>query len=156
MLDILRGAISRLMRKLRLVPPVLSMGTKAIVLDDSDRVLLVKHTYSPGWHFPGGTVEAGETVSANIRRELLEETGVSLAQEPKEILGVYYNDAQYKHDHVIVFIVRKWSMQEDFRRNLEVREHKFFDLHSLPLGVTAGSERRIVELLGQSAVSDRW
>ncbi|MEM7463993.1 MAG: NUDIX domain-containing protein, partial [Pseudomonadota bacterium] len=39
----------------------LSVGVRALIEDDAGRILLIKHTYVPGWHFPGGGVEPGET-----------------------------------------------------------------------------------------------
>lgn len=48
-----------------------------------DKVLLVKRGRSPSrgyYAFPGGRVEAGETDEEAARRELLEETGVSVGE----------------------------------------------------------------------------
>lgn len=49
------------------------------VLVEDDRVLLVRRRNEPDaglWGYPGGRVEAGETVFAAAERELAEETGV--------------------------------------------------------------------------------
>src|SRR4051794_35665582 len=39
----------------------MTLGVRAVVLDDNNRVFLVKHSYVDGWHLPGGGVEVGET-----------------------------------------------------------------------------------------------
>ena len=44
----------------RLARPM-TLGVRAAVLDAQDSVLLVRHSYTPGWHMPGGGVEPGET-----------------------------------------------------------------------------------------------
>ncbi|WP_158969081.1 NUDIX hydrolase [Chachezhania sediminis] len=55
------------------------LGALAVVVHD-DRVLLVRRRKDPDaglWGFPGGHVEAGETVLTAAARELAEETGVT-------------------------------------------------------------------------------
>lgn len=54
------------------------LATRALVLDDDHRILLVRFG-SPEtglWATPGGGIEVGETDEQAIRRELLEETGL--------------------------------------------------------------------------------
>jgi 8-oxo-dGTP diphosphatase len=52
----------------------------SVALRDGERFLLVKRGRAPSqgyWAFPGGRVEAGEAIEDAVKRELLEETGLS-------------------------------------------------------------------------------
>ena len=48
----------------------LILGVRAIVRSDDGKFLLVRHTYTPGWHFPGGGVEKGQTIEKALSNEL--------------------------------------------------------------------------------------
>jgi ADP-ribose pyrophosphatase YjhB (NUDIX family) len=66
----------------------IDIGVGAIIEDDEGKVLFVRHKKERGgywqgkWIFPGGMLELGETVGAGIRREVFEETGLSIEIDP--------------------------------------------------------------------------
>ena len=75
-----------------MTPPVDTIGpaerdelihvAAAALIDDRDRVLLARRpvdAHQGGlWEFPGGKLEAGESVPEALRRELHEELGIEL------------------------------------------------------------------------------
>jgi 8-oxo-dGTP pyrophosphatase MutT (NUDIX family)/predicted kinase len=59
-------------------PRAETVAAGVLLFDDQDRVLLVDPTYKPGWEFPGGVVERGESPACAGRREVAEELGIEL------------------------------------------------------------------------------
>jgi TDG/mug DNA glycosylase family protein len=63
------------------IEPVPRRAVRALVVDDEERVLLMRFenpaTREVWWATPGGGVEPGEDELASLRRELLEEAGLS-------------------------------------------------------------------------------
>ncbi|MBB5154041.1 NUDIX hydrolase [Saccharopolyspora phatthalungensis] len=66
-----------------------SVSVAGVVVDDSQRVLLVQRRDNGHWEPPGGVLELNETVEDGVRREVEEETGVSV--EVARLTGVYKN-----------------------------------------------------------------
>ena len=131
-----------------------TLGVRAVALDEG-RILLVRHTYTSGWHLPGGGVNAGETAEAAARRELLEETGYQ-ATGPARFLGLYFNPAMAGRDHVALYHVSACVMQRGFRANREIAEIGLFLPDSLPEGTTTATRRRLIELFDGLPPADHW
>jgi 8-oxo-dGTP diphosphatase len=54
------------------------VSVDVLLRDEQGRILLVDPKYKPGWDMPGGMVEANEPLPDALRRELLEELGLSV------------------------------------------------------------------------------
>ncbi|MEU8225905.1 bifunctional GNAT family N-acetyltransferase/NUDIX hydrolase [Kribbella sp. NPDC048915] len=74
-------------RELQLRIPRLRPGARGVILDEQDRVLLVRFEFSSGpvWATPGGGLEAGESPIDGLRRELVEEVGLTDFPPPVQV-----------------------------------------------------------------------
>jgi 8-oxo-dGTP pyrophosphatase MutT (NUDIX family) len=133
----------------------LTVGVRAVLLDQ-DRVLLIKHTYLPGWQFPGGGVEPGETAEAAAARETMEETGYEISGRP-DLYGLYLNRiAGVGRDHVAVFVWRDFHEARQFEPNVEIAESRWFPLSGLPDDVEPGTARRLREISSGLPPDAEW
>ena len=136
----------------RLLKPI-GLGVRTMVLDNGGRVLLVRHSYRPGWHFPGGGVRRWETLSAAAIRETVEESGVAiLTLEP--LVGMYANFSIGYPDHVALFIARDW--QPGTARSMEIVETGFFAMDALPADTSLPTRRRVDEFRGNRTSDGYW
>lgn len=133
----------------------MTVGVRAVLIDDR-KVLLVRHTYLPGWQFPGGGVEPGETPEAAAAREALEETGYAAEGRP-QLLGFYLHHlAGTSRDYVAVYVWRTFSIRRPFRANLEIAECRWFDVDDLPGDLGRGTGRRLREIFEGTSPAAEW
>jgi 8-oxo-dGTP pyrophosphatase MutT (NUDIX family) len=127
------------------------MGVRAIVRDAQGHVLLVRHTYVPGWYLPGGGVEPGESVGEALARELTEEANIRIVQAPR-LIGLYFNP-RGGSDHVALYEVTSFVQISAKQPDREIAEARFFPPDALPEDTTPATRAR---LLGKANKSGMW
>lgn len=133
----------------------MTLGVRAAVLDAQGNVFLVRHTYTPGWHLPGGGVEPGETLHEAMCKELREEANLRPLAEPV-LHGIFLNDAISRRDHVAVFVVREFDRAGPRLPDHEIAEADFFPLDALPGQTTRGTRARLAEIVNNELPAQRW
>ena len=126
--------------------PRLRPAVRGLVVDDADRILLVRLVFPPRawWVLPGGGIDAGEHEIEALRRELREEVGLDPADvgalvwrrehrfEMVDTTGVTW-DGQRES----VFLVRtpsfdpSPSMSPEELRAEHLCEHRWWTLHEI-------------------------
>ncbi len=102
-----------------------------VLIDADGRFLMTSRpegkVYAGYWEFPGGKLEAGETVEAALRRELHEELGIVIGEvHPWQVELV-----DYPHARVRLHFCKVYAWQEAF----EMREAQTMAWQTLPVEV---------------------
>lgn len=147
--------LSKLLHGYFLFRRPMTLGARAIVVNDKNEVMLVKHRYEPGWQLPGGGVEHGESPIEALRRELVEEAGIQMLGV-SQFLGSFFNSEVSRRDHVLVYLVRDFVSVPTNEDSPEISERGFFPISDLPEGTTPGTRRRIAECFEGQAVGEVW
>lgn len=109
---------------------VVDVAVGVLLRPDGDFLLTSRppgKVYEGYWEFPGGKLEAGETVEQALRRELHEEIGITIAAaHPWKVELVDYPHALVRLNFCKVF---------DWTGELHMREGQLFAWQRLPVEV---------------------
>lgn len=132
----------------------LTLGVRGLVTDAGGRVLLIEHTYVPGWHMPGGGVERGEPAETALARELLEEAGVVLIERPR-LVSIHDHGRTHRHDHVLLYRCGAYELTAPTSKH-EILAMGWFALDDLPAQTTPATRARLQEALQGAPASLFW
>jgi ADP-ribose pyrophosphatase YjhB (NUDIX family) len=136
-----------------------TLGVRAVVLDENDRVALVRHTYGDRWwYLPGGGVKKGESFETALLRELEEEVALSNPRIERAV-GIYHSRREAKDDHIVVFAVRVEDGSAEKLRCADAREIKdarWFSFHEIPADVSPATGRRLAEYRAGTVGLGTW
>ena len=132
-------------------------GVTAIVISDSEEVLLQLRRDTGTWAPPSGGVEPGETVAEAVRREVLEEAGIEI--KPKAIVAVLsgadYNVTYPNGDQLatVTTVFRCYPLDAAAPRvnDDESQDIRYFKADALPENMLPRHQRMISLALNSSS-----
>jgi len=110
---------------------------------EGERVLLAHRRAIDWWNLPGGAVDAGETVSEGLRREVREETGLEI--EVGQLVGVYPKPLKPKL--VLAFRCQVIGGTTDAIDDDDIDESRYFPVRELPARTLPKHRERIADAL---------
>lgn len=109
-------------------------GTTIIPILPDGRIVLVQRRDNGRWSLPGGIIDWGEDVPTTARRELAEETGLSLIQINR-LVGVYSDPRRDPRFHSISIVIEaKVEGEIQIQDTLELIAAKAFSPSDIPIG----------------------
>ncbi len=113
-----------------------------IILDNQNKILLQRRGDDNNWCIPGGGMDVGETAEETAKREVFEETALTI--DEMSLFNVYSGETQH---HIypdgnefyfvnIVFITRKYHGNILIDGD-ETKELKYYELNNLPNRLSA-------------------
>ncbi|MFJ6675883.1 NUDIX hydrolase [Actinosynnema sp. NPDC091369] len=99
-----------------------SVSVAGIVVNDSGQVLVIRRRDNGHWEPPGGVLEVAETFEEGVRREVLEETGISV--QVQRLTGVYKNMQR----GIVALVYRCTALDEPVHATAEATEVRWMTL----------------------------
>lgn len=133
--------------------PTPKVDVRALIQKD-EKILLVEDSLTKEWSLPGGYAEIGLTPRENIKKEVLEETG--LLVEVKELRAIF--DTNLRQDIPQVFQYYKLAFEcevlaGDFIKNSETSNSDYFALNELPkLSIKRTTKEQLEQLMNEKSL----
>lgn len=109
-----------------------TVGGVCIIIDSSNRILLVKNSYEPGWGLPGGFFHRKEIAHQGVTREVMEETGIAVDltnSSPTPHIDRRRMNVTFIYSATLSAIPRSTTNDRGIIQRLELVDHRWFSLH---------------------------
>lgn len=126
----------RYLRRMVGTKPVIMVTAGVVLFNEAGELLLQRRADDGSWGLSGGFMELGESVEAAARREILEETGLTVGR--LELFGVFedpglfhtYSNGDQAQIITIMFLADRAS--GELQPDAEGLELRYFPLNALP------------------------
>lgn len=128
-------------------------GTSIIPVLPDGRIVLVQRRDNGRWSLPGGIIDWGEDILTSARRELTEETGLTLIKINR-LVGVYSDPQRDPRFHSICVVIEA-SVEGEMRveDTLEVMNIQAFSPPEIPKGeLSHDHDRQLKDYFSGSTV----
>lgn len=120
--------------------PLLMVGAAILVVDEKQRLLMLKRSDSGCWGLPGGATEPGERIESAAKRETNEETGLEIGE--MSLFNIFsgpelyykYPNGDEVYNVTIVYLSHDWH--GNIRLNAEHTEWNWFELDEIPQDIS--------------------
>lgn len=120
---------------------LIMVGTTVLIINQQDKLLLIKRSDNGYWGVPGGAMELGESIEDTARRETKEETELEIGEmflfgvfSGPELFYEYPNGAQV-YNVSVVYVARDVRGEVKTGKDEHV-EFGFFGIRELPTRVS--------------------
>lgn len=100
----------------------MELSVRAFIIDEQERILLVKHSANQMWVLPGGHVEEWEDIYAALEREITEELALDIT--------IIWSDTIFAERNVVALplpiSIHKVAYEHRTKGDIEKLEHVFF------------------------------
>lgn len=113
-----------------LLYPTYTAGVVVAITNPARQILLVTHSYSPGWGLPGGLMNRREDPATTAQREIFEELGLDIELSG---LGVaVQTPGRYHFNFLFTAGIDAAAADAVESHSAEITGAKFHDLNQLP------------------------
>jgi 8-oxo-dGTP pyrophosphatase MutT (NUDIX family) len=124
----------------------IKVGVSAIIFNSQGKVLLCQRRDLGWWTFPGGGVEAGESLEKAVLREVEEETGLRVILE--RISGIYLKTKE--KTMVFVFRGKPKIKKKIIKENTETKDVKWLSLKKADVLLSPNLRQRLQDAISNN------